>query len=136
MAGPVAVWQIHIAMEFDVDVRDRGSHMRVTITGEPMLEQLLSLVHVFGLESAAWPHAVALVDLRAAAVQFAHDEQVRIGEEAALSLSHLDQLALLVAPQPLTRVAENAARRSGVNVRVFDDEQQALAWLRVGPAGG
>jgi hypothetical protein len=35
----------------------------------------------------------------------------------------------VVPPDRITRVSERAARRNGVDVCVFDDEQQALAWL-------
>jgi uncharacterized membrane protein len=39
------------------------------------------------------------------------------------------RIASVVPRERVTRVSEKAARRNGVNVRVFDDEQQAIAWL-------
>ena len=60
---------------------------------------------------------------------FTQPEQFRIGVEAAASMSHLDRIASLVPPERITRVSEKAARRNGVNVRVFGDERAALAWL-------
>jgi hypothetical protein len=61
---------------------------------------------------------------------FTPQDHYRIGQEAAASLSHLGRIASLVAPERLTRVGEKAARRSGINVRVFDDEREAVAWLQ------
>jgi uncharacterized membrane protein len=44
----------------------------------------------------------------------------------------MDRIASLVPAGRITRVSEKAARRNGVNVCVFDDEQAALAWLLEG----
>ena len=118
------------AMNFDVAIEDRGHFMRVRVTGEPSLDELLSMIHLLGVESETWQEHKVLVDLRRVATPFTRAEQFRIGEEASLSLSHMDRIASLVLPERVTRVSEKAARRNGVNVRVFDDEGQAVAWLR------
>lgn len=117
-------------MEFDVAVKDQAFYMRVTVTGAPTLGQLLSLVHVLGLESGEWLHDCVLVDLRGVATEFSRPEQARIGEEAACSLGHVRRVASLVPPERITRVSERVAQRSGANVCVFDAEGEALAWLR------
>lgn len=107
--------------------------MRVTVTGRPSLDQLLALVHVLGLESGDWPHQDVLVDLRGVRTEFTRGEQARLGEAAASSLGHMARVASVVPPERITRVSEKVAQRSGANVCVFDDEAEALAWLRGEP---
>ena len=119
-------------MNFDVAIDDMRHFMRVTVTGEPSLEELLSMIHLLGVESGSWQEDKVLVDLRGVATHFSRPEQFRIGEEASLSLSHMERIASLVPPDRVTRVSEKAAQRNGANVRVFDDEDQAIAWLRSG----
>jgi hypothetical protein len=116
-------------MEFDLAIDRTGPYVRVTVTGHPAIGQLLSMIHLLGVESESWPEAKVLVDLRGVASQFTRPEQIRIGEEAAASLSHMDRIASLVPPERVTRVSEKAARRNGGNVRVFDEEQAAISWL-------
>jgi hypothetical protein len=121
-------------MDFDVAIDSRAHYIRVSVTGQPALGQLLSLIHLLGVESETWPEDKVLVDLRGVVTPFSTPEQFRIGEEAAASMSHLDRIASLVPPERVTRVSEKAARRNGVNVRVFDDEREAIAWLTAGLA--
>ena len=117
-------------MNFDVAI-DRGrTYVRVTITGQPEIGELLSLIHLLGVESETWKDDRVLVDLRHVDTPFTRYEQFRIGEEAAASLSHMEKIASLVLRERITHVSEKTARRMGANVCVFDDEQCALDWLR------
>jgi hypothetical protein len=116
-------------MSFDLAIDRTAHYIRVTITGRPSLGQLLSLIHLLGVESETWQDDKVLVDLRGVVTPFDRAEQFRIGEEAAASLSHMERIASVVPPERITRVSEKAARRNGTNVRVFDDEEQAKAWL-------
>jgi hypothetical protein len=120
------------ATSFDLAIQREPRHVRVAVTGEPSIGQMLSLIHLLGVESETWEQDKVLVDLRAVRTEFTQQEQYRIGEEAALSLTHMDRIASLVPAGRITRVSEKAARRNGVNVCVFDDEQAALAWLLEG----
>jgi hypothetical protein len=117
------------AMSFDLAIRREPRYIRVAVTGEPSIGQLLSLIHLLGVESETWEQDKVLVDLRAVSTEFTREDQFRIGEEAAASLSHMDRIASLVPAEKITRVSEKAARRNGVNVCVFHDEQAAVAWL-------
>jgi SpoIIAA-like len=121
-------------MDFDLAIDDAPQFMRVTVTGAPTLGQLLSMIHLLGVESETWQKDRVLVDLRRVVTPFDRTEQFRIGEEAAASLSHMDRIASLVPPERVTRVSEKAARRNGTNVRVFDREQEAVDWLAAGVA--
>lgn len=117
-------------MDFDVTLAHEALFARVTVHGRPEFGQLLSLIHLLGVDSETWERDRVLVDLRGVETPFSRLEQFRIGEEAAASLSHMERIASLVPPERVTRVSEKAARRNGTNVRVFDDEAQAVAWLR------
>ena len=116
-------------MDFDLVIAPQKHYVRVTVSGSPEFAQLLSMIHLVGVESETWEHHCVMVDLRAVRTPFTFPEQFRIGEEAALSLSHMEKIASVVPPERLTRVSEKAARRNGSNVRVFDDERDAIAWL-------
>ena len=116
-------------MDFDLTVVEADRHMRVTVTGRPSIEQLVSLIHLLGVRSSTWKLDVVLVDLRGVATDFSPAEQFRIGMEAASSLPHLRKIASVVPATRITRISEKAARRDGTNVTVFTDEGEALAWL-------
>lgn len=117
-------------MNFDVAIDARAHFVRIAVTGEPALGELLSMIHLLGVESEAWEEHRVMVDLRAVRTHFTRPEQFRIGEEAAASLSHMEKIASVVPAERLTRMSEKAAQRNGVNVRVFDDERAAVAWLQ------
>ncbi len=116
-------------MDFDLAIDRTAHYIRVKVTGGPSFGQLLSLIHLLGVESETWEDDKVLVDLRGVVTPFSRPEQFRIGEEAAASLSHMSRIASVVPADRVTRVSEKAARRNGTNVRVFDDEAQAVAWL-------
>ena len=117
-------------MDFDLAIHSQPGYIRVTVSGEPTFGQLLSLIHLLGVESETWDEDAVLVDLRGVRTPYDRIEQFRLGEEAAASLSHMEKIASLVPTERVTRVSEKAARRNGTNVRVFDDEQSALGWLQ------
>ena len=83
-------------MDFDVVIDSAAHYIRVTVTGAPAIGQLLSLIHLLGVESETWPEDKVLVDLRGVVTPFTQPEQFRIGVEAAASMSHLDRIASLV----------------------------------------
>lgn len=118
------------AINFDLHVAHEVDHARVKLAGLPSFDQVLSMIHLLGVDSGGWESDTLLVDLREVRTIFTPEEQFRIGLEAALSLAHLRKVASLVPPERITRISEKAARRNGTNVRVFGDEQAALAWLR------
>lgn len=115
---------------YEVAVAQHVGFARVTISGKPTLDQMLSIIRVIGLDSVNWSTRAVLFDLRKVASLFSRPEQFRLGEEAALSLVHMEKLASLVPPQRLTRISEKAARSSGSNMTVFTSKEEALAWVR------
>ena len=116
-------------MNFDVAIDQTARYVRVALTGSPSIGQMLSMIHLLGVESETWKQNATLVDLRGVSTQYTQQEQFRIGEEAASSLSHMDRIASVVPPARITRISERAARRNGIDLCVFSDETQAVAWL-------
>ncbi|WP_332823662.1 hypothetical protein [Ramlibacter sp.] len=116
-------------MNFDVVIDQKARYVRVALTGNPSIGQLLSMIHLLGVESETWQQTATLVDLRGVVTEYSQLEQFRIGEEAASSLSHMDKIASVVPTARITRISQRAARRNGVDLCVFGDEREAVEWL-------
>jgi hypothetical protein len=116
-----------MSLRFEVEHRDGYSVVRVE--GAPSLGQFLSFVHLIGVETAGWETRRVLFDLRGVETLTAFTEHYAIGEEAARQLPHLHRVASLVEPHRITRASEKTAQRAGMNLSVFTDEAEALAWL-------
>lgn len=116
-------------MNFDVLIDQKPRYVRIALTGSPSIGQMLSMIHLLGVESETWKQNATLVDLRGVSTEYTQQEQFRIGEEAASSLSHMDRIASVVPPARITRISERAARRNGIDLCVFSDEKQAVEWL-------
>ena len=116
-----------MSLRFEVEHKDGYSAVRVQ--GEPSLGQFLSFVHLIGVETAGWPVRRVLFDLRGVQTLTAFTEHYAIGDEAARQLSHMHRVASLVEPHRITRASEKTAQRSGMNLKIFTDEAEAVAWL-------
>ena len=116
-------------MNFDVLIDQKPRYVRIALTGSPSIGQMLSMIHLLGVESETWKQNATLVDLRGVSTEYTQQEQFRIGEEAASSLSHMDRIASVVPPARITRISERAARRNGIDLCVFSDEKQVVEWL-------
>jgi hypothetical protein len=120
---------VQFKAQFDVSVKKLAGYTRVTISGAPTLEQLLSLAHLLGVESGGWTSDCALVDLRDVASPFTPAQQQALGREVAVSLAHMRKIASVVPPTRITHISERAAQREGTNLTVFDDFEAAVVWL-------
>jgi hypothetical protein len=116
-----------MSLRFDVEHHDGYSVVRVK--GEPSLGQFVSFLHLMRVETSGWDSRRALFDLRGVQTLTSFTDHYAIGEEAVRQLSHLQRVASLVAPDRITRASEKTAQRSGMNLVVFTDEAEALAWL-------
>ena len=97
-------------MNFDVVIDQKARYVRVALTGSPSIGQMLSMIHLLGVESETWKQTATLVDLRGVVTEYSQLEQFRIGEEAASSLSHMDKIASVVPTySEVTTVARGAS---------------------------
>jgi hypothetical protein len=101
----------------------------VRLDGEPSLGQFLSFIQLMGVETVDWPVRRVLFDLRGITTLRTFMEHYAIGQEAARHLQHLTRIASVVPPDRITRASEKTARQAGINLQVFTDEADAIAWL-------
>jgi hypothetical protein len=116
-------------MSLSFTVEQREGHAVVRVDGEPTLEEFLSFVQRLAADSRQWPASHALVDLRGVRTLKAFTEHYAVGEAVGRELRHLRRIASVVPADRITRASEKTAQQAGVNLRVFTDEQEAIAWL-------
>jgi hypothetical protein len=116
-------------MALDAAWDDRGRYRVVRLQGEPSLGEMLGFIERMGAESRSWDTARLLVDLRGITSLRSFTEQFTLGEKVASLLSHLDKLASVVPLGRRTRNSERPAQAAGFNLRVFEDEDEAVRWL-------
>lgn len=116
-------------MPLDHVLEHRDGYARVTLSGNPPIEQFLAFVRLMEAETRAWRHDRALFDLRGISTLRHVTEQVAIGQAVARHLRHMDRIASLVPPDRVTGISRKAAQQAGLNLAVFVDEQAAIAWL-------
>ena len=119
-----------LRMSLSFKVEHREGYAVVRVDGEPSLGQFLSFLHLIGVETSAWPVKLVLFDLRGVRTLTTFTEHYAIGEEVARQLKHLHRIASVVPPDRITRASEKTARQSGVNITVFTEEGEAIAWLK------
>jgi hypothetical protein len=115
---------------YEILLEQQDNYVAAAVHGDLPIELFLSTMHVLGVESDGAPGDAMLVDLRQLATTYAATDLVRVGQEIATSFAHIERLALLVLPRQVTRISERAARKSGMNMRVFDSEPGAVVWVR------
>lgn len=112
-----------------VSTEQRDGYTVVRISGSPSLAQFVSWVQAFARECRCWPHRRGLFDLRGVTTLKAVTDHVAIGRAVVEYLPHLDRLASVVPSDRVTGISRKVARAGGVNLAVFVDEAEAIAWL-------
>lgn len=111
---------------YEILVEHRDRYQVARVMGELPIELFISTLHILGIESDG--ESSMLIDLRGLSTVYSAADLVRVGQEIALSFIHMKRLALLVAPRRVTRISERAARRTGMNMCVFKEEEDATGW--------
>ncbi|MBI5279789.1 MAG: STAS/SEC14 domain-containing protein [Burkholderiales bacterium] len=122
-------------MALTVRTEQHAGYAAARLSGAPTLDEMMAAVGSVAAESSAWPHGLLLVDLRGVTTLRAFTEQFTLGEQAAQKLGHLRRIASVVPEDRITRNSERPARKAGLDLRVFTDEAEALAWLLADEAG-
>jgi len=123
-------------MPFVVTVERTPHYMRFNVTGSASLKNYFDLIETAAKETLANRDELLMVDIRRVAGRLSFTDQFFIGEVVAQKLTHVRKVANLVASDPDSYNSEKVATRKGVNLRSFDSEQQAIAWLREPAAAG
>ena len=116
-------------MSMEHQVEHRSGCTVVRASGEPTLGEFLAFLQQVGADSPRWPNARVLFDLRGIRTLTAFTEHYAVGQEMVRQLRHLGRVASLVAADRITRASEKTARQAGMDLTVFTDEGEALAWL-------
>ena len=116
-------------MPFNVTSKRLPGYVRYNVAGPASLKSFADLVLQVAAETERYEDDRVLLDLRKVENRMSTSEQQLIGEMAATRLPLLFKLASIVAKGEITRNSERAAVNKGLQVRVFDSEPSALAWL-------
>jgi hypothetical protein len=116
-------------MPFTTELTRFPGYVRLQVAGPSSIREFVELVSTIGKETVYWSDRRVVVDLRQVEGALDPTEQVFLGELVAQDLAHIERLASIVPPERLTRNSERAAQELGSQLRVFDDEAEALAWI-------
>jgi hypothetical protein len=116
-------------MAFTTQITRFPGYVRVHVAGPNSIRDFVELVSTIGQETVYWSDRRVVVDLREVQGELTTTEQIFLGELVAQDLAHIERMASIVRPQSLTRNSERAAQELGSQLRVFDDEDAALAWI-------
>lgn len=117
-------------MAFAVTTERSPRLTRVRVSGPTSIKDFVELIQSMAGETALWNDKNLLVDLRDVDGRLEDAEQVFVGELVGHMLSHLNKMASVVPPDQITRNSERAAVQLGMQLRVFVDEAEAVAWLK------
>ena len=116
-------------MAFTTQLTRLPAYVRVQVAGPASIREFVELISTIGQETVYWSDRRVVVDLRQVEGELTPTEQVFLGELVAQDLTHIERMASIVPPARLTRNSERAAQQLGSQLRVFDDEAEALAWI-------
>lgn len=103
--------------------------VRVEVKGPADVGAFVQGIRALAADTLAQGDRLLLVNLLQVEESLDATGHFVLGEQVARQLSHLSRLASVVPTARLTRTSEKVARAHGVQLRVFDAEPPALAWL-------
>jgi hypothetical protein len=113
-----------LAVEPDV----RG-FVRVVAPPDSTFRWLLLAIADIAASTSGSQSLLLLADLTAVRHPPGIVEQTLLGEDVARQLAHCKKVASLVRQGTKTGISEAVAQTFGLNLRVFDSEVDAVAWL-------
>lgn len=108
----------------------RIDHVALELTGTIDLAALLALIEKLGDLTQSEGDSRVLLNMLGMPGEVPLAAQIQVGEHLARHWSHLLRVASVVPAERLTRTSEKIVRAQGLAFRVFDDLEQAHAWLR------
>lgn len=116
-------------MPFAVTVERFPHYVLLQVSGPATLKNYCDLVDEVAHQTVAHGYARAMIDLRRVVGRLGFTDQFYIGDLVAQKLAHLAKLATVVPQDPQSYNSATVASRKGVNLRIFDSQAQATAWL-------
>jgi len=119
-----------LELQFDV----LPDHARARVSGSGSIDEFLDVLRRISAVSSH-VHPQVVLDLRQLHGLEKLTEQMTAGIEAAGLLGRLRRVAVLEPAFRVTHSGEKAARRLGLDLKVFtaEEEAQAVAWLNSDP---
>lgn len=117
-------------MALDLTFQVCPTHARACVRGEGSIGEFYVALH-HAAERTSHTNGLLLLDLRELRGLGKMTEQIMAGMEAAREFRPTCRVAVIEPASRVTRNGERAARRLGLDLRVFavEDEPQAIAWL-------
>jgi hypothetical protein len=117
-------------MPFIVTHERSPNYVRFNVSGPASLKNYFDLIDEAAKLTAEQAHKAVLCDLRQVIGRLGFTDQFFIGDVVAQKLQHVEKLATLVASDPASYNSPKVASRLGLNIRTFDSEAEAIAWLQ------
>jgi hypothetical protein len=114
---------------FTVTVERRPRYVLCHVSGVASLKNYFDLIDEAAKYTVAHGDKLAMVDLREVSGRLGFTDQFSIGEMMVKKLGHMTKVASVVADDPTTYGSVKVANRKGLNLRSFDNEEEAVAWL-------
>ena len=105
------------------------AYLKVELSGAVELNSILQLLRALAAKTREFGYDRAMVDVRGLDGELNFTGHFLIGEHVAQHLSHLAKLASVAPADKITRTSEKVAQSHGVQLRVFDNEGEAVRWL-------
>jgi hypothetical protein len=118
-----------IAEPYEIQVERWGALRVAHMKGEMPVDLMTSSFHILGVQSDGAGETCILVDLRELRTDYSPCDLICLGQELASSFVHLDRVALLARPTQSSYISERVARFTGMDLRAFVSEEDAVGWL-------
>ena len=116
-------------MPFTIAIERSIGYVRFNVAGPPSLKNYFDLIELAAKDMEASGQKYGLVDLRGVTGRLSFTDQFFIGDVVGQKLANVTKIATLVPDDPESYNSPKVARRKGVDVRTFNDEAAAIAWL-------
>jgi hypothetical protein len=87
-------------MTFEIKLTPGPQHTRVALTGQASMGQLMSLLQVLQVDSAAWPREAVLLDLSELETRFSQAERTQFQQDAVAALPRIQCITVRWNPLP------------------------------------
>jgi hypothetical protein len=107
----------------------RTTHVEARVTGLVSLHAWETLLVALNRELAAHAHDRLLIDLFGILGFLGEADRRAVGALMASQLAAMRKVAIAIDAHKITGIVQAEAQRLGLNLRLFPDRAEALAWL-------
>lgn len=121
-------------MQFEI--ARTSQYVKVTVKGPADVSSMVGMLRAVASRTREKGDLRVMLNLMEVQESMDATAHFVLGEQVAALLAHLQRMASVVPAHRMTRTSERAARAHGIELKVFNDEAQALDWLlsAAGPA--